>query len=214
MRHNLKYWAIVLACGLFAACLLLGATALAQSGRKQKKAEEQPPVQGINQPETRTVPEPEVSPDKPKEKEKGPVVLVSTAMPDIEIPMYYTDAAREGCVNELRREVKSIELHQERNQHRSDAIKAAKDDDRTYVVYIELTYDRMGAGSMNGLDMRYTIFEPKTAKVVGTGSGYPRQPSGMGAPPIGATRDQVYVDWAGRDVAQQVIKRLNLRSNP
>jgi len=195
-------------------CLLLGATALAQSGRKQKKAETQPPVQGVNQPETRTVPEPAAPEEKPKQKEKGPAILVSTAMTDIEIPMYYADAAREGCVSEFRREVKGIELRQERNQHRGDAIKAAKDDDRTYVVYIELIYDRLGAGSMNGLDMRYTIFEPKTAKVLGVGSGYPRQPSGMGAPPIGATRDQVYVDWAGRDVAQQVIKRLNLRSYP
>jgi len=209
MRAAQKYPIAVLAC-----LMIFSLLGVAQSGRKQKKAEEQPPVQGVNQPEARTVPEPEAAPDKPKEKEKGPVVLVSTALPDIEIPMYYTDTAREGCVSELRREVKGIELHQERNQHRGDAIKAAKDDDRTYVVYIELIYDRLGAGSMNGLDMRYTIFEPKTAKVLGVGSGYPRQPSGMGAPPIGATRDQVYVDWAGRDVAQQVIKRLNLRSYP
>jgi hypothetical protein len=209
MRHNFRFWAIVLACGF-----LLGASALAQSGRKQKKAENQPPPQGVNQPETRTVAEPEVTPDKPKEKVKGPAILVSTAMTDIEIPMYYADTAREGCFNELRRELKAIELRQERNQNRSDAIKSAKEDERTYVVFIELTYDRMGAGSMNGLDMRYTIFEPKTAKVLGTGSGYPRQPGGLGAPPLGGSRDQVYVDWAGRDVAQQVIKRLNLRSSP
>ena len=210
MRHNWKFWAIVLACGF-----LLGAPALAQSGRKQKKAEVQPPPQGVNQPETRTVAEPEVAPEKEKEKEKekGRAILVSTAMTDIEIPGFYADAAREGCASELRRELKSVELHQERNQHRSDAIKAAKDEDNTYVVYIELTYDRMGAGSMNGLDMRYTIFEPKTAKVVGTGAGYPRQP-GYGVPPIGASRDQVMVEWAGRDIAQQVIKRLNLRSYP
>lgn len=200
---------LVLACGF-----LLGASALAQSGRKQKKAENQPPPQGVNQPETRTVAEPEVTPDKPKEKVKGPAILVSTAMTDLEIPMYFADAAREGCFNELRRELKAVELRQERNQNRSDAIKSAKDDERTYVIFIELTFDRMGAGSMNGLDMRYTIFEPKTAKVLGTGAGYPRQPNSGGAPPVGATRDQVYVDWAGRDIAQQVIKRLNLRSYP
>ncbi|MEP7340396.1 MAG: hypothetical protein ABI977_21880, partial [Acidobacteriota bacterium] len=64
MRHNLrfgpKFLMLVLACGF-----LLGASALAQSGRKQKKAENQPPPQGVNQPETRTVAEPEVTPDKP-----------------------------------------------------------------------------------------------------------------------------------------------------
>jgi len=209
MRHNLKFAAAVAAC-----VLLLGALALAQSGRKQKKAENQPPPQGVNQPETRTVAEPEIAPEKPKEKEKGPAIMVSTALTDIEIPGFYADVAREGCFNELRRELKAVELQQERNQHRSDAIKAAKENEKMYVVYIELTYDRMGAGSMNGLDIRYTIFEPKTARVAGTGAGYPRQPNTGGAPPVGASRDQVYVDWAGRDIAQQVIKRLNLRSHP
>lgn len=209
MRHNLKFATAIAVC-----VLMLGALAFAQSGRKQKKAEVQPPVQGVNQPETRTVAEPEVAPEKPKEKEKGPAILVSTAMTDLEIPGFYADVAREGCLNEFRRELKTVELRGERNQHRSDAMKAAKEDERTYVVWIELTYDRMGAGSMNGLDMRYTIFEPKTGKIVGTGAGYPRQPSGVGLPPLGGSRDQVYVDWAGRDIAQQVIKRLNLRGAP
>ncbi|MEK7833743.1 MAG: hypothetical protein AAB401_21830, partial [Acidobacteriota bacterium] len=117
----------------------------------------------------------------------------------------------DGCLNEFRRELKTIQLSSERNQHRSDAMKAAKEGD-AYVVWIELRYDRMGAGSMNGLDMRYTLFEPKTAKQIAFGSGYPRQPGGLGAPPLGGSRDQVYVDWAGRDIAQQVIKRLGLRS--
>ncbi|HMV47467.1 MAG TPA: hypothetical protein PLD20_33990 [Blastocatellia bacterium] len=209
MRHPLRILAIVLACGL-----VLAASALAQSGRKQKKAETQPPPQGVNQPETRTVAEPEIAPEKPKEKEKGPAVMVSTSMPDLEIPSFYADTAREACANEFRRELKTIEVHQERNQHRSDAMKAAKDEDNTYVVWIELSYNRMGGGTMNGLDMRYTVFEPKTARIAGSGFGYPTQPMGMPVPPLGASRDQVYVDWAGRDIAQQVIKRLNLRGRP
>jgi hypothetical protein len=213
MRQNLRFWAIVLACGLSVCGFLLSASALAQSGRKQKKAETQPPPQGINQPEARTVAEPEVTPEKPKEKEKGPAILVSTAMTDFEIPSFYADAAREGCFSEFRRELKVIQLNQERNQHRSDAMKAAKDNE-TYVVYIELTYNRMGGGTMNGLDMRYTIFEPKTARIAGSGYGYPTQPNGMPIPPLGGSRDQVYVDWAGRDIAQQVIKKLNLRGRP
>ncbi len=209
MRHPLRVLAIVLACGL-----VLAASALAQSGRKQKKAEVQPPPQGVNQPEARTVAEPEIAPEKPKEKEKGPAILVSMSMPDFEIPSYYADTAREACANEFRRELKTIEVRQERNQNRSDAMKSAKDEDNTYVVWIELSYNRMGGGTMNGLDMRYTVFEPKTARIAGSGFGYPTQPYGMPVPPLGASRDQVYVDWAGRDIAQQVIKKLNLRSRP
>lgn len=208
MRLYPKFWATVFV------CVLMAVAAAGQSGRKQKKAETQPPVQGVNQPEARTVPEPEIAPEKPKDKDSGKMILVSSNMPDLEIPMFYADTARQGCVSEFRNQLKGLPVREERNQNRSDAIKSAKDDDKTYVVWIELLFDRMGAGSMNGLDLRYTIFEPKTGKVLGIGSGFPTQPGGLSAPPIGASRDQMYVDWAGRDIARQVIKRLNLGGNP
>src|SRR5215468_5119637 len=203
MRHNLRFWAIVLACGF-----LLGASALAQSGRKQKKAETQPPVQGVNQPEARTVPEPEIAPDKPKEKEPGRSVMVSTAMTDIGISSFYPDAARRGCIEELRRAMRTVQISEERNQHRGDAIKTAKDSDRTYVLYMEFEVDQMGT-SRYGFELRYTVFEPKTAKIVSTGFGYPQQPTGpISLPPIGTGSADVYADWAGRDVARQVMKKL------
>jgi hypothetical protein len=180
----------------------------AQSGRKQKKAAPQPPVQGVNQPEARTVPEPEVSPDKPKEKEPGRSVMVSTAMADFGVSSFYPDAARRGCVEEFRGAMRAtIQISEESNQHRSDAIKIAKESER-HVVWMELVADQMGT-SRYGFELRYTVFEPKTAKVVGTGYGVPQQPAGpISLPPIGGARADVYVDWAGRDVARQVMKRL------
>lgn len=189
-------------------CLLLitGAAALGQSGRKQKKPDTQPPVQGVNQPEARVTPESAATPEKPKEREKGPVILVATEMPDMSISLYFADIAREGCIRELR-EVPTLEIREERNQTRSDAIKAAKADEQTNVVLMELRVDNMSSA---GFDLRYTIFEPKTAKVIGTGSGYPVQPNG-GSPPIGASRTQVMLEWAGRDVARQVLKKLKLK---
>lgn len=209
MRFNSKSIVVMFA------CLLLLATAVAgQSGRKQKKAEPQPAVQGVNQPETRTVPEPEVVPDKPKEKqlEKGKAIMISSAMGDMQIPMYYTSAVSDGCLDQLRRELKTVQLSSERNQTRGDAMKAAKESEDLYVVWIELQYDRMGAGSMNGVDVRFTVFEPKTGKQIAFGTGYPRQPNGVGLPPLGGSREQVYLDWSGRDIADQVIKRLGLRT--
>lgn len=192
-------------------CLtILTVSVASQSGRKQKKAEPQPPVQGVNQPEARVEPAPEKVPEQPKERGPQKAIIVMTGMPDMSIPLYYADLARQGCVAELRETLKTVDLRDERNQTRSDAIKRAKDDDRTYVVLIDLEYDRMG-GSTTSVDVRYTIFEPKTAKVAGAGSGYPSQPSGrMPVPPIGGTRDQIYVEWMGRDVARQVMKRLGL----
>jgi len=203
MRRNLKPILAALVC-----LMTLAALASGQSGRKQKKAEPQPPVQGVNQPEARTVPEPEVTPEKPKEKDPGRSVMVSTAMADIGISSFYPDASRRGCIDELRQALRTIQISEERNQHRSDAIKAAKESDRTHVVWMEFEVDRMGT-SRYGFELRYTVFEPKTAKVVASGYGYPQQPTGpISLPPIGTGSSDIYADWAGRDVARQVMKRL------
>jgi hypothetical protein len=203
MRRNLTVVLAALFC-----ILLLSAVATGQSGRKQKKAEPQPPVQGVNQPEARTVPEPEVTPEKPKEKDPGRSVMVSTAMADIGISSFYPDASRRGCIDEFRRALRTIQISEERNQHRSDAIKYAKDGDNTFVVWMEFEVDRFGTSSY-GFELRYTVFEPKTAKALASGYGYPQQPTGpLSLPPIGASRADVYADWAGRDVALQVMKKL------
>ncbi|HEY8461029.1 MAG TPA: hypothetical protein VIM99_11645 [Blastocatellia bacterium] len=205
MRRNLKPVFAASICLLALAALAISTSG--QSGRKQKKSAPQPPVQGVNQPEARTVPEPEVSPDKPKEKGPQRAVMVSTALPDIGISSYYPDVARRGCMDEFRRAMRSIDIRESRDQHRSDAMKVARETD-SYVVWMEFQADQMGTSSY-GFDLRYTIFEPKTAKIVGSGSGYPQQPSGsIPLPPIGGARTDIYVDWAGRDVARQVMKRL------
>jgi hypothetical protein len=205
MGHKLKHILFV------AVCLsILGAVVLGQSGRKQKKADPQPPVQGVNQPEARVQPEPEIKPEKPKDKEPRRSIMVASSMPDMMLPLYYADIARQGCISEFREELRSIDIREARNQNRSDASKTAKNEDNTYVVLIELELDRLGSTS-SGVDVRYTIFEPKTGKVAGSGSGYPSQPMGRTpVPPIGASRDQIYVEWMGRDVARQVMKRLRL----
>jgi hypothetical protein len=206
MRLNLKPIFATLIC-LFTLAAIASITS-GQSGRKQKKADPQPPIQGVNQPEARTVPEPEVTPDKPKEKDPGRSVVVATAMADIGISSFYPDAARRGCIEEFRQVMRTIQISEERNQHRGDAIKTAKESDRTYVLWMEFEVDRMGT-SRYGFELRYTVFEPKTSKVVSSGFGYPQQPTGpLSLPPIGAGSADVYADWAGRDVARQVMKRL------
>jgi hypothetical protein len=210
MRRNLKPVFAASICLLMLAAFAMSTSmsASGQSGRRQKKPEPQPPIQGVNQPEARTVPEPEVAPDKPKEKGPQRTIMVATSMPDIGISSFYPDTARRGCIEEFRSRMRDIQLRDASNQTRSDAIKIAKEGDGTYVVWMQFLADEMGT-SNTGFDLRYTVFEPKTAKVVGTGSGYPQQPAGpISLPPIGSARTDVYADWAGRDVARQVMKRL------
>ncbi|MBI1759891.1 MAG: hypothetical protein HYR56_00505 [Acidobacteria bacterium] len=209
MRRHLQF--------VFAACfclLLLVGTASAQSGRKQKKADPLPPVQGVNQPETRTVAESTVAPedgDKPKAEELKTRIQVMSDMGDIGIPSYFSDTARAACAHELKREVRGLQASDAGgNKNRKDAMDVAKNNDNVYVVLFELQVDRMGMSS-NGLELRYTVFEPKTGKQVAFGMGMPVQPNGMPQPPIGATREQVQIEWAARDAAQQILSKLKLR---
>src|SRR5262245_45284909 len=204
MSRKLKFVVAVSVC-----LLALNLMALGQSGRKQKKNDEQPPVQGVNQPDKRVQPEPELIPEKPKENERRTIMIMSS-LPDAMIPVFYADTARQACLSEMSRALKSIDLREASNQNRADAVKIAKEDERTYVVLIEIEADRMGS-STNGIDLRYSVFEPKTGKMISSGSGYPTQ-SGIGTPlpPVGGSREQVYVELAGRDIARQVMKKLGL----
>jgi hypothetical protein len=204
MSHKLKLFLILSFCLLAASAIVVG-----QSGRRQKRSEKQPPIQGVNQPDARVEPAPQVVPEKPKDKEPERSIMIATAMPDMMLPLFYADIARDACLKEMRSTLKSIDLREGSNQTRSDAIKVAKDTG-AYVVHMEFQVDQFG-GSRNDVDLRYTIFEPKTGKVAGSGSGYPVQPSGgLPLPPVGASREQVYLELMGRDVARQVMKRLNL----
>lgn len=210
MRRHLQF--VLTACFCL---LLISSVAFAQSGRKQKKADPLPPVQGVNQPEARTQPETTVSPednDKPKAEEIKTRFQVMSEMGDIGIPNYFNDTVRAACVHELKRQVRGLPASDSGgNKNRSDALDIAKNNDDVYVVLFDLQVDRMGVSS-NGLELRFTVFEPKTGKQVAFGTGMPVQPSGFPQPPIGATREQVQLEWAARDAAQQIVSRLKLRT--
>jgi hypothetical protein len=185
-------------------CLsLLAAVAGAQSGRKQKKADPMPPVQGVNQPE--------VAVESGEKKKEGPrrALMVMTDMPDIGISTFYPDMARRGCLEEIRNNLKTVVLSEAQNQTRADALKSARDSDDQHVLWMEFRADRMTQSSYGGFELRFTLLEPKSGKVLGNGMGYPQQPqSRVPLPPIGGNRPEILADWAGRDVARQVLQRL------
>ena len=187
---------------------LLGTAGFAQSGRKQKKAPELPPVQGVPVPsKTPEAPPPDVpepDPEKEKEKEKARAsakgVIIGTDWADMNASMGMGDYVRRACQSELSRVVRGLEIRNTGNMSRSDAIKMAKDEDRFYVVAIE--FQTFGSQ----YEVRFTIYEPKTAKAIGLGS------APIYADNTGRTSYYSF-ERAGRDIAQQLIRRLDLRSS-
>ena len=186
---------------------LLATASFAQSGRKQKKAPDLPPVQGVPAPsKTPETPQPDVpepDPEKEKEKEKERAnakgIILGTDWADMNVSMGMADYVRRACHSELSRIVRGLEIRNTGSMSRSDAIKMAKDEDRFYVVAIE--FQTFGSQ----YEVRYTIYEPKTAKSIGIGSA-PIYSDGTG-------RVSYYsFERAGRDIAQQLVRRLDLRS--
>jgi hypothetical protein len=196
--------------GLTIILLLPGAVAIAQSGRKAKKADPQPPVQGVNQPEARTVPEPEAPPEKPKVA--GPGVVIASDVVDLDTPIFFVSIARQACAAEMRDARFNGDIREAVDKNRVDAIKIAKDDN-VYVVHLELRNNvyapRTSSYSRYNFELRYTLFEPKTGKILNSGPGYPSQGRMGRSGPIGYDYDQRQVELMGRDVGQRVLKYVN-----
>lgn len=191
---------------IFVLIVLISSLASAQSGRKQKKGQDLPPVQGVPapsktpEPPASDLPDPDAEKDKDKEKKKElrRGVILGTDWADMNAAMGATDYVRTACRSEMLRAVRGLEVRDTGKMSRSDAIKMAKDEDRFYTVALE--FWSMGSQP----EVRYTIFEPKTAKVLGTGSAM------IYTDAYG--RASVYsYERAARELAHQILNRLDLQ---
>lgn len=187
--------------------LLLTVSAVGQSGRKQKKAPDLPPVQGVPvpsktpEPPKSDIPEPDLEDDTKKEEKKAGQrgIILGTDWADMNAGMGVADYMRGACRIELLRAVRGLEVRDTGNMSRSDAIKMAKDEDRFYVVQLEFqTFGQQ-------YEVRYTIYEPKTGKNLGLGS------ASIYADQYGRVSALSY-QRAGRDLARQILGRVELRA--
>jgi hypothetical protein len=99
--------------------------------------------------------------------------------------------------------------------NRGEAIKKAKAETKSYVVWLNLTVDTM-ARSYDDLVLEYIVYAPETAKVVTNGRSYltgrragsvvvdpnPRRTSGL-------YREEL-LKRAGEEVGDRIIKSLHL----
>ncbi|MEP6706945.1 MAG: hypothetical protein ABJC05_05470 [Pyrinomonadaceae bacterium] len=196
---------------LMGVVLLAAANANAQSGRRAPKG---------------TVTVPSVS--GPKTVEKKPVPETANAIPllvAIEdhnpfsgIPYYLAGTVRDTCVDRLRKSPDVKVGMAERGMNRSEAIKLAKTEKETYVVWLQIesdSYDngRSGNSTPDSLYVRYTIYTPVTAKIKASGRAYKqiyrngkggvlgRIPSSRG----GSIYSEYALKQAAQDAAEQIL---------
>jgi len=190
---------------------LLAINAPAQSGRKQPKA---PPSAPVPTPTPEPTPEPKA---QEKKSELG-FIIASERYTGLEsYPFSYYDAVMAGCAGRLRSVSSATVDVAQSDMGRGDAVKKAKAETSTYVVLIKLKLDEMTARSYDDLEVEFTLFAPKTGKVVIFGTAYQNanragpiitRPNSRGS--SGAMYREQLLKRAGEDAAERILKALNL----
>ena len=194
---------------IVAACAI---SALAQSGRRQPKA---PPAAPVPTP----TPEPTPAPKKEKDAtELGFIIASDTSSVFEVLPLSYYDATMRGCADRLRSGSSAVVTVSQENMNRGEAIKKAKaETTNTYVVLVKLVLDQMYARSYDDVEVDFTVFAPKTAKVVAFGRAYQNinrkgpivvGPTSRGS--SGALYREQLLKLAGEDAGSKILKALSL----
>jgi hypothetical protein len=182
----------------------------AQSGRRQVKP---PPAAPVPTP----TPEPTPVP-KRVEKQSELLFFLGADRQDTfsTLPYSYYDAALHGCAERLRTKSSGSVDISDRSVSRGEAIKKAKSESGSYVVWLSLKLDAM-ARSYDDLVLEYVVFTPGTAKVVTTGNSYltgTRSGPVVVGPPRGSTNSGLYreqlIERAGEDAGDRILKALHL----
>jgi hypothetical protein len=205
---------------LSVACLLLVATVsicvYGQSGRRQPKATVAPPV-------PTPTPDPTPAPTPTKEPEFGFIVGVDRNSTYASFPFSYYNAVLQGCADRLRTGSSARVTISEKDLNRGDAIKQAKGEEKTYVVWLKLSDGSLSTMSNNTsgdeLQLEYVVFSPLTAKIATSGTSYQNGnrkgplivgPTGRG--PSSAIYREQLLKHAGEDAGERILRALHLSS--
>jgi hypothetical protein len=202
--------------GIAFTCLMIlscSFVAQAQSGRRQQRVEPAAPI-------PTPTPEPTL-PTKSEKKEPDLILFVGADRNGSfsSFPYSYYDAAVIGCSDGLRKNASASVDFSTRELTRSDAIRKAKSDSKTYVIYLQLRSDSM-AGTTNqtsDIQLEFTVFAPSSAKVITSGTSYlnaRRAGPVILGPPGGGSTSMLYREQllkrAGEDAAERILKSLHL----
>ena len=195
-----------------AAVLIIALCALsvqAQSGRRKTVP---PPAAPI------PTPTPEPTPTPKKSDNDNELLFLLGAdrySSNLNIPFSYYDAVLRGCGDRLRAGSSASVDVAGKDLSRGDAIKRAKSETKSYVIYMTLTADTMGRRA-DELILEYIVFAPVTAKIVTSGRSYMtgrRAGSVVIQPPNtrdGAIYREETLRRMGEDAGDRILKAMHL----
>ena len=186
---------------------LCALSAQAQSGRRRTTP---PPVAPVPTP----TPEPTPTPKKIDKDELLFFMGADRHFSYYNIPYSYYDAVLRGCADKLQEGSSAIVDVTDKDLTRGEAIKRAKSETKSYVIYLTLTVERM-SGSSDELVLEFVVLAPTTAKNVTGGRTYM---TGRRAGPIvvgpptsggGIYREET-LRRMGEDAGERILKGMHL----
>jgi hypothetical protein len=198
----------------FALIAVSGGTGVAQSGRRAPKSSTPAPT-----------PTPQAEPVQKKPAAETKAALSFIVGIDREagfaiIPMYFYDSVLRACGERLDDSPSVKVTVANREMNRGEAIKRAKAESESHIVWIQLRFDS-GMGQSDA-DLRevyldYWVFAPATAKVITNGRSYQQVYRGGGVivmPRPGGRASLPYIEQllkqAARDAAERILSAMDL----
>lgn len=205
--HTNNFRAIVVNRNLLVAgCLLaLTITVDAQSGRRSSNGQTTAP-----------------SVSGPKTVDKTPVkapkiqllVSVEDRNPLVSVPYYLSDTVLDNCVRRLNDATEITATTAGRGMTRAEAISKAKAQKEAFVIFLQIETDVTPSAKQakNGPDelyVRYTIFEPATARTRQWGRTHQQiYKTGQGGVSTSSKNSPVYSEYALKQAAKEAAERV------
>lgn len=196
----------------FAAILIIALCALsvqAQSGRRRTTP---PPAAPVPTP----TPEPTPTPKKNDNEDELVFIMgVDRYSSNANLPFSYYDAVLRGCAERLRAGSSAEVDVTNRDFSRGEAVKRAKSETKSFVIYMTLSYDTMGRRA-DELLLEYMVFAPVTAKTVTSGRSYMtgRRAGSVVIQPPNTRNGTIYREELlrrmGEEVGERIIKAMHL----
>jgi hypothetical protein len=201
--------AIVTNRNLLAACFLLAITITvdAQSGRRSSSG--QPTAPSVSGPKT-------VEKTTAKAPKLQLLVGVESRNPFVNVPYYLSDTVLDNCVRRLNESAEINARASGRSMTRAESISRAKAEKEAYVIFLQIESDIADSGKQakNGPDelyVRYTIFEPATARIKQWGRTHQQiyKVGGGGvSAPTSSKNSPLYSEYALKQAAKEAAERV------
>jgi hypothetical protein len=180
----------------------------AQSGRRRTTPAPAAPV-------PTPTPDPTPKPKQESKSELGFIVGIDQSDSFNSLPLTYYSTVLNACADELRHN-SSATVDTASQLTRSEAIKKAKSEKTTYVVYLRFTGISMSNSSNQEAELEFIVYAPTTAKVATSGRSYKNanRKGPIVVQPPGGSGNIVYEEQllrrAAEDAADRILKSLHI----